>query len=250
MKTLILVIFATFTASAYSDHHESTPMSTDGAFTTLQVAAPDIAKYRQTLIDNPSAFKATGTTAAGICVTNSGQDYVGQMMVWNAFPNVAAALAASTKYDPQQAPESYSNLREIKYGVTWKPVTPFRLEPGYERVQRIKVSSENMSAFLEAVNDLEKAIIKAGHPNFYNGAFVLIGGGERDVGTVILRSIVRDGNAMGSYLTNILRATLVGKMNGQKWFPWARSSQTIWKFVSSFISVINRHETLGCQTAS
>ena len=197
MKTLILVIFATFTASAYSDHHESAPMSTDGAFTTLQVAAPDIAKYRQTLIDNPSAFKATGTTAAGICVTNSGQDYVGQMMVWSAFPNVASALAASTKYDPQQAPESYSSLREIKYGVTWKPVTPFRLEPGYERVQRIKVSSENMSAFLEAVNDLEKAIIKAGHPNFYNGAFVLIGGGERDVGTVILRSIVRDGNAMG-----------------------------------------------------
>ena len=85
MKTLILVIFATFTASAYSDHHESAPMSTDGTFTTLQVAAPDIAKYRQTLIDNPSAFKATGTTAAGICVTNSGQDYVGQMMVWSAF---------------------------------------------------------------------------------------------------------------------------------------------------------------------
>ena len=144
MKTLILFIFATFTASVYSDHHESAPMSTDGAFTTLQVAAPDIAKYRQSLIDNPSAFKATGATAAGICVTNSGQDYVGQMMVWSAFPNVAAALAGSTKYDPQQAPKSFSNLREIKYGVTWKPITPFRLEPGYERVQRVKVSAENM----------------------------------------------------------------------------------------------------------
>ena len=97
MKTLILVIFATFTVSAYSDHHESAPMSTDGAFTTLQVAAPDIAKYRQTLIDNPSAFKATGTTAAGICVTNSGQDYVGQMMVWSAFPNVACGFGSEYK---------------------------------------------------------------------------------------------------------------------------------------------------------
>ena len=57
MKTLILVIFATFTASAYSDHHESAPMSTDGAFTTLQVAAPDIAKYRQTLIDTLQPLK-------------------------------------------------------------------------------------------------------------------------------------------------------------------------------------------------
>ena len=44
---------------------------------------------------------------------------------------------------------------------------------------------------------LEKAIQDAGHPNFYNGAFVLIGGGDRDVGTVIVRSIVRDANAMG-----------------------------------------------------
>jgi hypothetical protein len=119
------------------------------------------------------------------------------MMVWSAFPNVAAALSGSTMYDPQKAPRSFERLREVKYGVTWKPITPFRLEPGFERVQRIKVSAENMQAFTAAIDNLEKAIQDAGYENFYNGAFVLIGGGDRDVGTVIVRSIVRDANAMG-----------------------------------------------------
>lgn len=197
MKKLILMMLASLSLFIFADGHESAPMSTDGAFSTLQVASPDIAKYRQALIDNPSAFQATGATAAGICVTNSGHEYLGQMMVWSAFPNVAAALSGSTMYDPQKAPRSFERLREVKYGVTWKPITPFRLEPGFERVQRIKVSAENMQAFTAAIDNLEKAIQDAGYENFYNGAFVLIGGGDRDVGTVIVRSIVRDANAMG-----------------------------------------------------
>jgi hypothetical protein len=197
MKKLILMMLASLSLFVFADGHESAPMSTDGAFSTLQVASPDIEKYRQALIDNPSAFQATGATAAGICVTNSGHEYSGQMMVWSAFPNVAAALSGSTMYDPQKAPRSFERLREVKYGVTWKPITPFRLEPGFERVQRIKVSAENMQAFTAAIDNLEKAIQDAGYENFYNGAFVLIGGGDRDVGTVIVRSIVRDANAMG-----------------------------------------------------
>jgi hypothetical protein len=197
MKKLILMMLASLSLFIFADGHESAPMSTDGAFSTLQVASPDIEKYRQALIDNPSAFQATGATAAGICVTNSGHEYSGQMMVWSAFPNVAAALSGSTMYDPQKAPRSFERLREVKYGVTWKPITPFRLEPGFERVQRIKVSAENMQAFTAAIDNLEKAIQDAGYENFYNGAFVLIGGGDRDVGTVIVRSIVRDANAMG-----------------------------------------------------
>ena len=197
MKKLILMMLASSSLFIFADGHESAPMSTDGAFSTLQVASPDIEKYRQALIDNPSAFQATGATAAGICVTNSGHEYLGQMMVWSAFPNVAAALSGSTMYDPQKAPRSFERLREVKYGVTWKPITPFRLEPGFVRVQRIKVSAENMQAFTAAIDNLEKAIQDAGYENFYNGAFVLIGGGDRDVGTVIVRSIVRDANAMG-----------------------------------------------------
>ena len=197
MNKRSLVIFAALSLSVFADHHESAPMTTDGAFTTLMIAAPDIDKYTETLRENPSAFQATGTTGAGVCVTNSGNDYAGQMMVWSAFPDVATALTGGTKYDPQSAPRSFERLREIKYGVTWKPLTPFRLEPGYERVQRIKVSAENLQAFSEGLNKLESSIKSAGHHNFYNGAFVQIGGGTHEIETLMVRSITRDANAMG-----------------------------------------------------
>ena len=106
-------------------------------------------------------------------------------------------MCSSDLYDPQSAPRSFERLREIKYGVTWKPLTPFRLEPGYERVQRIKVSAENLQAFSEGLNKLESSIKSAGHHNFYNGAFVQIGGGTHEVETLMVRSITRDANAMG-----------------------------------------------------
>ena len=49
MKKLILIIFTTFSLSVFADHHESAPMTTDGAFTTLMIAASDINKYTETL---------------------------------------------------------------------------------------------------------------------------------------------------------------------------------------------------------
>ena len=196
MKRLLILTITVFSLTAFTSD-ENGPQTTDGAFTTLMIAAADIGKYTETLRDNPSAFQATGTTGAGVCVTNSGNAYEGQMMVWSAFPDVASALVGGTKYDPQQAPRQFKNLRDLKYGVTWKPLTPFRLEPGYERVQRIKVSAENMLAFNEGLNKLEASIQAAGHPNFFNGAFVQIGGGTHEIETLMVRSITRDAQSMG-----------------------------------------------------
>lgn len=196
MKRLLILTITVFSLTAFTSD-ENGPQTTDGAFTTLMIAAADIGKYTETLRDNPSAFQATGTTGAGVCVTNSGNAYEGQMMVWSAFPDVSSALVGGTKYDPQQAPRQFKNLRDIKYGVTWKPLTPFRLEPGYERVQRIKVSAENMQAFNEGLNKLEASIQAAGHPNFFNGAFVQIGGGTHEIETLMVRSITRDAQSMG-----------------------------------------------------
>ena len=196
MKRLLILTITVFSLTAFTSD-ENGPQTTDGAFTTLMIAAADIGKYTETLRDNPSAFQATGTTGAGVCVTNSGNAYEGQMMVWSAFPDVASALVGGTKYDPQQAPRQFKNLRDIKYGVTWKPLTPFRLEPGYERVQRIKVSAENLQAFNEGLNKLEASIQAAGYPNFFNGAFVQIGGGTHEIETLMVRSITRDAQSMG-----------------------------------------------------
>jgi len=75
--------------------------TTDGAFTTLMLSATDVDRYVETLRSNSSAFKATGATDAGVCITRSGNEYDGQMLVWSAFSSVQAALEGSLKYDPQ-----------------------------------------------------------------------------------------------------------------------------------------------------
>ena len=196
MNKIILILSLILSYGIYSDE----PLNrgtTDGAFTTLMLASPDIDKYVDTLKSNTSAFAATGASDAGVCITRSGNEYAGQMMVWSAFPSVEAALVGSLKYDPQQAPRQFKNLRELKYGVTWKPLTPFRLEPGYERVQRIKVPAENLQAFTEGLEKLEASIQAAGHPNFFNGVFVPIGGGTHEIETLMVRSITRDAQSMG-----------------------------------------------------
>ena len=67
MKRFLLIIAAAFSLAAYANS-ENAPQTTDGAFTTLMIAAADIGKYTETLRNNPSAFQATGTTGAAAAV--------------------------------------------------------------------------------------------------------------------------------------------------------------------------------------
>ena len=50
MKKLILFIFASVSLFSYSES-ESAPQTTDGAFTTLMIAAADINKYTEKCIN-------------------------------------------------------------------------------------------------------------------------------------------------------------------------------------------------------
>ncbi len=69
MKSLLMMITAlTFAHSAIAMHHENTSRDEDG-FTTLMVKADDPSAYIDLLKSDDSAFKATGTVAAGYCLT-------------------------------------------------------------------------------------------------------------------------------------------------------------------------------------
>ena len=89
----ILVLLVTFalTPAAFADGHKNDTGS-EGAFTTLMVQANDVAAYIKALESNDSVFEATGTTAAGYCLTRSGHDYPGQMFIWNAHTSLSNAL--------------------------------------------------------------------------------------------------------------------------------------------------------------
>jgi hypothetical protein len=185
---LSLSIPLALTPIAFADDHAQ-EATMEGSFTTVMMSAPDIGRYIASLKKDSSPFEAMGATAAGYCVTMSGQDYPGQMRVWTGFASVQAAMVGATNYNPSTTKNYISKLREVKHSTTWKPLKPFKLAPGYERVQSVKVAPEHVPAFVAAMSNLEKALQEGGHPSFTNGVFLPIGGGTHDVNILMLRSI-------------------------------------------------------------
>ena len=92
---------------AFADNHGSAPEG-NGAFTALFVAAKDVERYIESVKSNPALFEMIGAEAAGYCETISGRDYVGQLMLWNAFPSVTRPLSA-----PQ-------NTIQARHPLTWQ----------------------------------------------------------------------------------------------------------------------------------
>ena len=188
MKKIILLVGLLTPLYLQADHHTIAGPG-EGAFNTIMVQADDTAKYVDYLKANTGLFKAVGATAAGVCITRSGNDYEGQMFVWSAYPDLASALHANTVYDPNNAPSALARLRTVKYGVSWKGLKSFRLDPGWERVLRIKVSTENLNAYVESLRELETAIINSGHESFNMGLFGPFGGGVHESQTIMVRAI-------------------------------------------------------------
>ncbi len=188
MKKIILLVGLLTPLYLQADHHTIAGPG-EGAFNTIMMQADDTAKYVDYLRANTGLFKGVGATAAGVCITRSGYDYEGQMFVWSAYPDLASAMHANTLYDPNNAPSALAKLRTVKYGVSWKGLKSFRLDPGWERVLRVKVSPENLNAYVEALRELETAIINSGHESFNMGLFGPFGGGVHESQTIMVRAI-------------------------------------------------------------
>ena len=90
-----LIFLLSFSITTYADDHIKPQ---EGAFTSLYVSAADIDKYVSFLKKNTEAFKTIGSSDAGVCITRSGNQYPGQMMIWNAFSSVEDAMVGSLKY--------------------------------------------------------------------------------------------------------------------------------------------------------
>ena len=193
MKKILFTFIILLSVNLSADDHIKPEQ---GAFTSLYVSASDVDKYVSFLRKNSDAFKAIGSSDAGVCITRSGNQYPGQMMIWNAFPSVEAAMIGSLKYDPYKATGPISKLRNIKHSTIWKSLKSFRLDPGHEIVGRFKVKQENISSFVKAMDSLEKEIQDNGHPDFFNGVFVSIAGGAESQ-TLKVRSITSSASDQG-----------------------------------------------------
>jgi hypothetical protein len=150
-----------------------------GAFVALMVQAQDAEAYIEMLKKNPAPFKTIGSSVAGACVTKTGHDYPGQMFVYNGFESMEEAMAAADKYDAMKATPELMAVREVKYNVMFKPLKQFTLEPGFERLWRLTISSENLQAYVNKIAELETALRAAGH-KVNVGVFQPIGGGVHE----------------------------------------------------------------------
>jgi hypothetical protein len=140
---------------------------------------------------NTAPFEAIDSDVAGVCVTKSGNQYPGEMFVWNAFPSIEKAFAVSELYDPMNTTSAFEKLRSVKYSATFKPIKEFDLKPGYERLWRLKLN--DWRAFAADMTILEKALQKAGH-EMRLGVFYPLGGGNE---VFHLRAVTIDGAASG-----------------------------------------------------
>ena len=180
-SSLAFMMFAALNASA----------APEGAFTTLMVQANDVEKYIDYMKKNTAPFEAIDSDVAGVCVTKSGNQYPGEMFVWNAFPSIEKAFAVSELYDPMNTTSAFEKLRSVKYSATFKPIKEFDLKPGYERLWRLKLN--DWRAFAADMTILEKALQKAGH-EMRLGVFYPLGGGNE---VFHLRAVTIDGAASG-----------------------------------------------------
>ena len=194
----------------------------EGSFTTLHVKAMDVAKYVDYMKKNTEPFKAIGSDVAGVCVTRSGNQYPGEMFVWNAFGSIEDAFIASQKYDPMTPNKQFEKLRKVKYAVTWKPVKEFELRPGYERLWRLKLN--DWRAFAKKMEELESALKAAGH-DMRLGVFYPLGGGTE---VFHLRAVTDTASQSGKVADDYFAGASYGKI-------WDSSFQYVDEIVSETV---------------
>jgi hypothetical protein len=227
MKLGLLSLLLIAATGAYAGHHES-EVTTDGAFITMMVQSDDPMAYIDALKSNSAAFEATGTTNAGFCLTRSGHDHPGQMFIWNAYASLQEAMQAPLRYDPMLSPDAaLSSLRRVKYGVTWKPIKPFKLAPGYERMIRVEVAPENVAKFVAGMEATERAVEKAGH-DLNIGVFEGVGGGRHEANTLHMRAVFRTAADFGKVLDEYYAGASFGA-------PWDEAFGYVTRVASDYI---------------
>ena len=178
MRKIIFLLALLIPFSVSADSQDDVAVGS-GAFVALMVQAQDAEAYIEMLKKNPAPFKTIGSSVAGACVTKTGHDYPGQMFVYNGFESMEEAMAAADKYDAMKATSELMAVREVKYNVMFKPLKQFTLEPGFERLWRLTISSENLQAYVNKIAELETALRAAGH-KVNVGVFQPIGGGVHE----------------------------------------------------------------------
>ncbi|MFL2734340.1 MAG: hypothetical protein ACJ0E5_04215 [Gammaproteobacteria bacterium] len=235
MKLFFYSIIAIFAVgSLFADDHSNASQAglPEGGFSTFHVVAEDPYAYIDYLKSNPESLSGNGSDIVGYCMTMTGHDHPGELFIWNAYSDLGKALSDGLAYNPYKAPKQLKNMRKILYTAVWKPLTPFPVNPGFERVTRVNVKPENTQKFLMA-SEILQAEMNAAGDEFEMGVLLGLGAGAKET-TLMVRGIAPDGKSFGE----LYEKGYSGKA------PWGQALQNM----QSLIDEVVRDSHEQCET--
>ena len=160
--------------------------------------------------------------ATGYCLPRSGDHPGHPLLLWQRFPSVSETLAARETL-PSLGPAETQAGVYTELGVQG-------LTAGYARRWRVTVGSEDFSAFLDALAQLEAAIQQDGH-RFRAVVLSPAGPGAREAGQLQLWALSPNAAAAGA----IIDAYYQGA-------PWAGA----WDAAYGYFNAISEDQFLSC----
>lgn len=169
-----------------------------GAFNVLNMAVEDQTTYVAALKANPVIFSALEAEVAGVCRTTAGSQYYGEMFVWTGYSSMGDAMDAGIKFLGAPTSGPISEMRTIIDSEMYVPINDFELNPGVERVYKVKTSQP--AAYAEAISAMEAAMHANGFEDIFMAVLTAPVSGPDEVGIVTVRVIAPDSHRLGALM--------------------------------------------------
>ena len=175
-----------------------------GAAIMLHVKAKDLDRYITEITNNSEALSAAGAVAGGYCIVKSGNNYPGEVSVWQYFLSMGDLMSSIDKTDHMNEPQTnISKMRDLQYISIWKDMKEVNIKPGFEMVEKWRVPANNQEDFVAAVTALETNLKEISGIDFEMGVAFNLGSGIKETDLIMTRWITSDGETMGKLLDTV-----------------------------------------------
>ena len=192
---LLLTVFSSTQSSAIQN---SLPK---GAGLLINVQTDDLDRYISELTKNALILRQENVVAAGYCIVKTGNNYSGEVSVWQYFTSMSDLMRTVDNSDPvNNADLNFEKMRDVKYISIWKDMKEVNIKPGFEMVEKWKVPGGKLEEFVKAVISLESSLKGLSGVEFEMTAAFNVGSGIKETDLVMTRWITPNGETMGKLL--------------------------------------------------
>ena len=194
----LILLFIVFSSTQSSAIQNSLPR---GAGLLINVQTDDLDRYISELTKNALILRQENVVAGGYCIVKTGNNYSGEVSVWQYFTSMSDLMRTVDNSDPvNNADLNFEKMRDVKYISIWKDMKEVNIKPGFEMVEKWKVPGEKLEEFVKAVTSLESSLKDLSGVEFEMTAAFNVGSGVKETDLVMTRWITPNGETMGKLL--------------------------------------------------